>query len=39
MTNIIYQGKINCQFWGKLIHHFSKTSGLLNVTWGGAVYL
>ena len=29
MTNLIYQGK--------LIRHFSKTSGLQFVTWGGAV--
>ena len=29
MTNLIYQGKINCQ---------SRTStGLLNVTWGGGL--
>ena len=35
MTNLIYQGKINRQFWGKLIRHFSKTSGLQCVTWGG----
>ena len=36
MTNLIYQCKINRQFWGKLIRHFSKTPGLQNVTWGGA---
>ena len=36
MANLIYQGKINRQFWGKLIRHFSKTSGLQLVTWGGA---
>ena len=35
MANLIYQGKINRQFWGKLNRHFSKTSGLLKVTWGG----
>ena len=35
MANLIYQGKINRQFWGKLIRHFSKTSGLQCVTWGG----
>ena len=35
MANLIYQGKINRQFWGKLIRHFSKTPGLLKVTWGG----
>ena len=37
MANLIYQGKINRQFWGKLIRHFSKTLGLLNVTWGGLI--
>ena len=37
MTNLIYQGKINRQFWGKLIRHFSKTSGLQCVTWGGCL--
>lgn len=25
MTNLVYQGKINRQFWGKLIRHFSGT--------------
>ena len=44
MANLIYYGKINRQFWGKLIrqstlHHFSKTLGLQYVTWGGAVIL
>ena len=39
MANSIYQGKINRQFWGKLIRHFSKTSGLQFVTWGGAVFM
>ncbi len=34
MANLIYQGKINRQFWGKLIRHFSKTSSLQLVTWG-----
>ena len=29
MINLIYQGK--------LIRHFSKTSGLQKVTWGGGV--
>ena len=38
MANSIYQGKINRQFWGKLIRHFSKTSGLQFVTWGGAYF-
>ena len=42
MTNLFFQGKIIRQFWGKLIRqsthcHFSKTLGLLNVIWGGAV--
>ena len=35
MTNLIYQGKIIRQFWGKLIRHFYETSGLQLVTWGG----
>ena len=35
MANLIYQGKINRQLWGKLIRHFSKTLGLQYVTWGG----
>ena len=35
MTNLIYQGKINRQFWGKLIRHFSKALDLQYVTWGG----
>ena len=35
MANSIYQGKINRQFWGKLIRHFSKTLGSQYVTWGG----
>ena len=39
MANLIYQGKINRQFWGKLIRHFSKTLGLQNVTWGGAYFM
>ena len=34
MTYLIFRGKINRQFWGKLIRHFSKTLGLLNVTGG-----
>ena len=37
MTNLIYQGKINRQFWGKLIRQSLKTLGLQCVTWGGAV--
>ena len=39
MANLIYHGKINRQFWGKLIRQSSKTSGLLNVTWGGVLKL
>ena len=35
MTNLIYQGKINRQFLGKLIRHFSKTPGLQCIIWGG----
>ena len=38
MANSIYQGKINRQFWGRLIRQsekFPKTSGLQYVTWGG----
>lgn len=34
MTNLIYQGKIIRQFWGKLIRHFYETSSLQLVTWG-----
>ena len=34
MASLIYQGKINRQFWGKLIRHFSKTSSLQRVIWG-----
>ena len=37
MFNLVYQGKINCQFWGKLICQSLKTLGLQCVTWGGAV--
>ncbi len=33
------QGKIISQFWGKLIRHFSKASGLLHVTWVGVLKL
>ena len=39
MANLIYQGKINRQFWGKLIRHFSKTLGSQYVTWGGAFFM
>ena len=38
MANLIYYGKINRQFWGKIIRqstNFSKTLGLQFVTWGG----
>ena len=38
MANLICQGKIIRQFWGKLIRHFSKTPGLQYVIWGGALY-
>ena len=37
MFNLVYQGKINCQFWGKLIRQSLKTLGLQSVTWGEAV--
>ena len=41
MANLIYYGKINRQFWGKIIRqstrHFSKTLGLQFVTFGGGV--
>ena len=40
MTNLIYQGKINRQFWGKLIRQSTKKNMrrlcLQYVTWGGA---
>ena len=39
MASLIYQGKINRQFWGKLIRQSLKTSGLQYVTWGGGSYL
>ena len=39
MANLIYQGKINRQLWGKLIRHFSKTLGSQYVTWGGGIKL
>ena len=39
MANLIFQGKINRQFWGKLIRHFSKTLGLQFVTWGGVLFI
>ena len=39
MANLIYQGKIIRQFWGKLIRHFSKTLGSQYVTWGGGIKL
>ena len=35
MANLFFQSKINRQFWGKLIRHFSKTPGLQIITWGG----
>ena len=41
MAKLIYQGKINRQFWGKLIRQSTYQSAIstrsLNVTWGGAV--
>ncbi len=36
MANLFFQGKINHQFWGKLIRHFSKTSGYNMLPRGGA---
>ena len=30
--------RINRQFWGKLIRHFSKTLGLQFVTWEGGQF-
>ena len=41
MTNLIYQGKIIRQFWGKIIRQSTRNmrkSCLQYVTWGGAVY-
>ena len=38
MTNLIYQGKINRQFWGKLIRQSTKnytSTRLQIVIWGG----
>ena len=33
-----YQGKINRQFWGKLIRHFSKIGNNLQIViWGGCL--
>ena len=37
MTDLIYQGKIIRQFWGKLIRQSLKTPDLQYVTWGGAL--
>ena len=44
MANSIYQGKINRQFWGKLIRqsatiNLQKSICLQLVTWGGAVFI
>ena len=39
MVNLVYQGKINCQFWGKLIRQSLKTLGLQCVTWGGQFFM
>ena len=41
MANLIYQGKINRQFWGKLIRQSTRNmrkSCLQFVTWGGSFY-
>ena len=35
MMKDVLEDKINRQLQGKLIRHFSKTSGLQCVTWGG----
>ncbi len=39
MTNLVYQGKINRQFWGKLIRQSTNyaSSRLQIVIWGGAI--
>ena len=41
MASLIYQGKINRQFWGKLIRQSTgknmRIECLQCVTWGGAV--
>ena len=37
MTNLIYQDKINHQFWAKLIRQSETSTRLQKVTWGGAV--
>ena len=40
MTNLVYQGKINRQFWGKLIRQSTKKSTrtcLQIVKWGGVI--
>ena len=41
MTNLIYQGKINRQFWGKLIRQSTKknhtNTRLQIVKWGGGI--
>ena len=41
MTNLVYQGKINRQFWGKLIRQSTMKNSasirLQYVTWGGAI--
>ena len=36
MANSIYQGKINRQFWGKLIRQSTTSICLQIVKWGGA---
>ena len=35
MTNLIYQDKINHQFWAKLIRQSETSTRLQKVTWGG----
>ena len=39
MASLIYQGKINRQFWGKLIRQSTNMRKLClrYVTWGGAI--
>lgn len=39
MASLIYQGKINRQFWGKLIRQSTKIISirLQYVTWGGVL--
>ena len=39
MINLIHQGKLIRQFWGKLIRQCLKTSGLQYVTWRGGFFI